>query len=130
MDAKINALINSVVKEYAKESAKGSITAMKNILEKNGIDEPYSIYELKENALCLIFEDNSWVLATVERSDRRDIAKYEDITEACKRMLSLLGAEKRDTLIIEYENEKSYSNVSPSILKRIFDASANKIATL
>ena len=130
MDKKINELKDSVITEYAEETAKSYIAAMKDVLGKNGIDEPCAVYELKENALCLLFDEDRWVLAASERGKRRNIADYDDISEACERMLSLLGGEQRDILISEFRKKNTAGSVSPSILRKIFDINAKKIAMI
>lgn len=105
MEKTISKLKKSVMMEYAEKTTTSSIATMEKILKKYAIDEPYSLYKLKENALCLLLENACWTIATAERGKCVTIAKYNDISDACKRMLSLLGGESKDALIQEYEKE-------------------------
>ena len=81
------------------------ISIMESVLEKYAVDEPYAINKLEENALCLLFENNRWTIATTERGKRNTITEYANVSDACKRMLSLLGGGLGNDLIQEYEKE-------------------------
>ena len=82
-----------------------TIFILTDILYRAGLQDQFEFSGLKEDCLHLDFEWNKWVLYSINRSKRQDIQKYDNLNDACEKILSLLGVEMREELISEFKQK-------------------------
>lgn len=128
MDNKIKEFSASIVSEYASKTAEPSVLAMNEAFRKNNINAHYYFMEIKENGLCVMFHNDKWELSYLDRGDNNIIASYDNIDDACERIISLIGKEKKMDVMQDYEKLKKPYYVSPHDLGTIISNHIKKIA--
>lgn len=125
--------INSVAEDLAKVVYHNQLQALDNTLERfHTLKTRYSILDEKDEAFCLIYKDGDWMTFTSERGGKTSLMIYDNIEDACKKMMYYMSESKEEyeQMIYYFDNLMDESAKERFTSKDLFNAIKNGMAKL
>lgn len=100
------------------------LKALTNTLNKFRIEERrYSILKVRDESVCLLYREGKWSVFTSERGLETDLIMYDEIVDACQRVLYDMAESKEEynMMVSYYNKEREALSVNKLSSKAVYD---------